>query len=128
MEGGGVSYPTTIQSALNGPPPHPRIRGDREELDRIHPFLTAPIYSGRMLNLIPQPEPQPRPEPYAEAVARLATVRHALRLVDPFGGGPASDPDEDAAISDAWTNADESKRRWFELALGAAGRSDRRGS
>jgi len=67
-----------------------------------------------MLNLIPQPEPQPRPEPYAEAVARLATVRHALRLVDPFGGGPASDPEEDTAISDAWTNGDESKRRWFD--------------
>ena len=30
-------------------------------------------------------------EPYAEAVSRLASVRHALRLVEPFGGGPASD-------------------------------------
>jgi hypothetical protein len=67
-----------------------------------------------MLNLVPQPEPQPRPDPYAEAVARLATVRHALRLVDPFGGGPASDPEEDAAISDAWNRADESRRRWFD--------------
>ncbi len=24
--------------------------------------------------------------------AKLAGIRHALRLVDPFGGGPASDP------------------------------------
>ena len=67
-----------------------------------------------MLHLLPDSGPRPRPEPYAEAVARLSSVRHALRLVDPFGGGPASDPEEDAAISDAWTNADESKRRWFD--------------
>ena len=67
-----------------------------------------------MLNLVPQPEPQPRPEPYAEAVARLATIRHALRLVDPYGGGPASDPAEDEAISAAWDEADEATRRWFD--------------
>ena len=67
-----------------------------------------------MLNLVPQPDPKPRPEPYAEAVARLATVRHALRLVDPYGGGPASDPAEDEAISAAWDEADEVKRRWFD--------------
>jgi len=67
-----------------------------------------------MLNLVPQPEPQPRPDPYAEAVARLATVRHALRLVDPYGGGPASDPAEDEAISLAWDEAGEAQRRWFD--------------
>ncbi|MFL6730228.1 MAG: hypothetical protein ACJ8E3_09500 [Sphingomicrobium sp.] len=67
-----------------------------------------------MLNLVPQPAPQPRPEPYAEAIARLATVRHALRLVDPYGGGPASDPEEDEAISAAWDEADQSKRKWFD--------------
>ena len=67
-----------------------------------------------MLNLVPQPDPQPRPEPYAEAIARLATVRHALRLVDPYGGGPASDIEEDQVISAAWDQAGESKRKWFD--------------
>ena len=68
-----------------------------------------------MLTLLPDNAPQPRPEPYAEAVARLATVRHALRLVDPYGGGPASDPEEDEAISAAWTAAGEAKRRWLDV-------------
>lgn len=35
--------------------------------------------------------PAPEPSPYAEAVTRLATIRRSLRLVDPHGGGPASD-------------------------------------
>ena len=71
-----------------------------------------------MLTLLPDFAPQPRPEPYAEAIARLATIRHALRLVDPFGGGPASDIDDDEAIAAAWDRADDSKRRWFDARSG----------
>lgn len=67
-----------------------------------------------MLNLIPQSTTEPRPEVYAEAVSRLASVRQALRLVDPFGGGPAPDVNEDSAISAAWDEAGEAKRRWFD--------------
>jgi len=67
-----------------------------------------------MLNLVPQPVADSRPEAYAEAVARLASIRHALRLVDPFAGGPASDADEDAAVAAAWDEAGDSKRRWFD--------------
>jgi hypothetical protein len=71
-----------------------------------------------MLHLLPDPAPepqgQPAPEAYAEAVSRLASVRHALRLVDPFGSGPASDIDADAPVAAAWDEADESKRRWFD--------------
>jgi hypothetical protein len=70
-----------------------------------------------MLHLVPESTPQPRPEPYAEAVARLATVRHALRLVDPFAG-PASDISDDEAVADGWNRADESKRRWFDARSG----------
>jgi hypothetical protein len=41
-----------------------------------------------MLSLIPQDEPE-MPTAYAEAVSRLASVRHALRLVDGgFSAGP----------------------------------------
>jgi hypothetical protein len=66
-----------------------------------------------MLHLVPTPESDPTPRQYAEAVSRLASVRHALRLVDGFGGGPAPDID-DAAIAAAWDQADEAKRRSFE--------------
>ena len=65
-----------------------------------------------MLNLLPTPEPTP--QPYAEAVSRLASVRHALRLVDGFAGGPASDMDDDAQVAAAWDQSDESRRRRFE--------------
>jgi len=65
------------------------------------------------LHLAPENSPQPRPEPYAEAVARLATVRHALRLVDPYGGGPAPDI-EDEAIASAFDDADEARRTSFD--------------
>jgi hypothetical protein len=71
-----------------------------------------------MLHLLPDHAPQPRPEPYAEAVARLATVRHALRLVDGFGGGPASDIEDDAALAGAWDQADAAQRRWFDARSG----------
>ena len=71
-----------------------------------------------MLHLVPENSPQPRPEPYAEAVARLATIRHALRLVDPHGGGPASDVPDDEAVALAWDRADHSKRRWFDARSG----------
>jgi hypothetical protein len=71
-----------------------------------------------MLHLLPDPAPQPRPEPYAEAVARLATVRHALRLVDPFGGGPASDVGEDGTVAAAWDRAGDAQRRWFDARSG----------
>ena len=67
-----------------------------------------------MLHLLPVPAPEPRPEPYAEAVSRLASIRHALRLVEPFGAGPASDIDNDAPIAAAWDSADAVRRRAFD--------------
>ncbi|MEO8456072.1 MAG: hypothetical protein ABI454_13025 [Sphingomicrobium sp.] len=71
-----------------------------------------------MLHLLPDSTPEPQrpevPEAYAEAISRLASVRHALRLVEPFGGGPASDMDGDAAVACAWDEASEAKRRWFD--------------
>jgi hypothetical protein len=71
-----------------------------------------------MLHLQPVPATETRPEPYAEAVARLASVRHALRLVDPFGGGPASDPEVDELVSAAWDGAGEARQRWFDTRSG----------
>ena len=71
-----------------------------------------------MLHILPVPhidEPAPSvPQPYAEALARLASIRHALRLVDPFGGGPASDPEDDEEIADAWGAASTATNRCFD--------------
>jgi len=67
-----------------------------------------------MLHLVPDFAPQARPEPYAEAVSRLASVRHALRLVDPHGGGPASDFNQDEALAAAWGDAGPAKQRAFD--------------
>ena len=68
-----------------------------------------------MLHLLPDSAPEPAPQPYAEAVSRLASIRHALRLVDPFGGGPASDFDDDHKVAAAWDEASEHRRRAFDL-------------
>ena len=64
-----------------------------------------------MLNLIPQPESEPRPQAYAEAVSRLATIRHALRLVD---RGFTAGPENDQAIAGAWDQAGEARQRCFD--------------
>jgi len=67
-----------------------------------------------MLHLLPTPSPESNGRPYAEAVSRLASVRHAIRLVEPFGHGPASDPSDDDAVAAAWDEAGEARRRWFD--------------
>lgn len=65
-----------------------------------------------MLHLLPQDEPQ-TPTVYAEAVSRLASVRHALRLVDGgFSNGP--EDDLDGNIAAAWPEVSEAKQRWFD--------------
>ena len=65
-----------------------------------------------MLNLIPQHEPEVGPA-YAEAVSRLASVRHALRLVDGgFSAGPQDDLDDQVAT--AWPQAGEARHRCFD--------------
>ncbi|HEV2593909.1 MAG TPA: hypothetical protein VGU01_01765 [Sphingomicrobium sp.] len=65
-----------------------------------------------MIHLVRQIEADPSPV-YAEAVARLASVRHALRLVD---GGFSAGPEDDlhTEVAAAWPETDEAKRRWFD--------------
>jgi hypothetical protein len=55
---------------------------------------------------------------YAEAVSRLASVRHALRLVDVIGEGPGSDSSQDVEIAAAWPNAGEAAQRLFDRKSG----------
>ena len=67
-----------------------------------------------MLHLSLQPAIADSPLPYDEAVSRLATVRHALRLVEPFAGGPAPDISSDEAVAAGWHGADEARQRLFD--------------
>lgn len=66
-----------------------------------------------------QPNPEPRidsrPLAYAEAVSRLAGVRHALRMVD---DGFADGPQDDEAIATAWDQAGEARQRLFDRRSG----------
>ena len=41
-------------------------------------------------------------------------MRHALRLVEPFGGGPASDLGDDNAIAAQWDEASHAKQQLFD--------------
>ena len=66
-----------------------------------------------MLHLFAQAQaPQPSERLHPEPVTRLASLRNALRVVDQFGGGPASDLDDE--ISARWESADEAARRCFD--------------
>lgn len=66
-----------------------------------------------MLHLLAQPEPE-MPVAYAEAVSRLASVRHAIGLVSGgFGQGP--EPDLDDQVASAWPGAGEARQKWFDL-------------
>ena len=75
---------------------------------------------------MPLPETESAPQPTAEPVIRLASVHNALRLVDEFGGGPASDFDMDG-VSEDWAQASDAERRCFDrrsaglLAVASAG-------
>ena len=75
-----------------------------------------------MLHLAPVPDKQDAWDNPSDALAKLAGIRHALRLVDPFGGGPASDTASDDEIAAAWSGASKaSTRRFDECTLRTAG-------
>ena len=66
-----------------------------------------------MLHLLPESAPEFAPGATPEPVTRLASLRNALRVVDPFGGGPASDFDVDEMAAD-WAGASEAQQRCFD--------------
>ena len=71
-----------------------------------------------MSRIQPESTPELRPHSFVEPVSRLASIRHALRLVDDTGGGPAADLDSDEAIASAWDNAGQAKQRLFDRRSG----------
>ena len=52
--------------------------------------------------------------PYAEAVARLASIRQALSCVEQYAGGAASDSMAEAKLAAGWPNASPAKRRAYD--------------
>jgi hypothetical protein len=70
-----------------------------------------------MLHFVPDYSPELRPRPYAEAVSRLASIRHALRLVDALGNGPSPDED-DTEVAAKWDDAGAARQRCFDRRTG----------
>ena len=61
-------------------------------------------------------EAQSPPEigPYAEAVARLASIRQALACIEQYAGGEASDSMAEAKLAAAWPVATPARQRCFD--------------
>ncbi|HXG82208.1 MAG TPA: hypothetical protein VNJ05_10450 [Sphingomicrobium sp.] len=69
-----------------------------------------------MIHFIPEsPETaQEMPGPYAEAVARLASIRQALACVEQFSGEEASDSMAEAKLAAGWPQASAAKQRVYD--------------
>jgi len=67
-----------------------------------------------MLHLVPEFAPDFDPKTYPEPIARLASLRNALRVVGEFGGGPASDFEDDDQLTARWESAGEAAKRCFD--------------
>ncbi|MEQ7873461.1 hypothetical protein ABDK56_05585 [Sphingomonas sp. ASV193] len=52
--------------------------------------------------------------PYAEAVARLASIRQALACVERAAGDPPSDRDSEARLAVMWPSVGAARKRAFE--------------
>ena len=81
-----------------------------------------------MIHFLPESQPESSPAPYAEAVARLASIRQALRLVEQFEGEPRRPAIDtgggDDRIAALWPTARTATHRCFaarsERTAGAA--------
>ena len=69
-----------------------------------------------MIHFIPEsPEAaQEMPGPYAEAVARLASIRQALACVEQYSGEEPSDSMAEAKLAAAWPGASPAKQRVYD--------------
>jgi hypothetical protein len=70
-----------------------------------------------MIHFLPDSSAEAQPAPYAEAVARLASIREALRLVEKFEGDRVSPnlvpSDVEDRIAVVWATAKDATRRCF---------------
>ena len=69
-----------------------------------------------MIHFIPEsPETASElPGPYAEAVARLASIRQALACVEQFSGDESSESMAEAKLAAAWPGSSPAKQRVYE--------------
>jgi hypothetical protein len=68
-----------------------------------------------MLHFLPLADAEPAtPAPYAEAMARLASVRQALRLVDMTAGAEAPAAPEEMDFAQVWPAASPATIRCFD--------------
>ena len=84
----------------------------------IHELLALSPYPGFMVQPLRESTFEPTALAQSEAVTRLASIRHALRLVEPFGSGPASDIAEDEEIAAAWHVAGAARQHRFDRRSG----------
>jgi hypothetical protein len=80
---------------------------------------------GRMIHFIPE-SPETAQEmqasealagaagPYAEAVARLASIRQALACIEQYAGNEPSDSMAEAKLAAGWPNASPAKQRVYD--------------
>jgi len=54
------------------------------------------------------------PGPYAEAVARLASIRQALACIEQFAGETPSDSNAEAKLAAGWPNASPARQRVYD--------------
>lgn len=67
-----------------------------------------------MIHIFPESSPGgQQPQPYHDAVARLASIRNALRLVEPGSREAWQDGDEDRRFEGLWSCASDATRRCF---------------
>ena len=66
-----------------------------------------------MIHVLPESLPGDMPTPYNDAVARLASIRNALRLVEPGSREASPDAGEDQRFEALWGNASDATRRCF---------------
>ncbi|HXH00519.1 MAG TPA: hypothetical protein VNI79_08950 [Sphingomicrobium sp.] len=67
-----------------------------------------------MIHFLPESQPRELPAPYAEAVARLASIRHALACVEQVAGKDVSHRDSEARLALGWAAASPTAQRCFD--------------
>lgn len=67
-----------------------------------------------MLHFLPDSSATEMPAPYAEAVARLASIRQALNCVEQLAGDTPSPSSSEARLAIGWPQTDATAKRCFE--------------
>ena len=67
-----------------------------------------------MIHFLPESPASEVPAPYAEAVARLASIRQALACVEQVAGKPVSQRDSEARLALAFPGANPPVQRCFD--------------